>query len=317
MQEYERLRHASRRPGEPIADMYLDWMQQRAEAAGVVLVAEREGRFVGFVAGWIEETANIGETAESNRFGYVSDICVMPAFRGQRVAARLLDGIGRYLGHAGVSRLRVAALAVNASARASYEHAGFAPYEILYEKSIDGAPVTERRPAVIRQAEPADAAWIGDFLRARWGAGTIVVHGEAIEAMALPALVAENRRGLATYRRLGRDAELVTLDAVPAGIGTGTALIETLAAQLCAEGCALLWLTTTNGNLPALRFYQRRGFRLVQVRPGAVDAARKLKPSIPTIGAHGIPIHDELDLCRSLDDGAAERIPPPPWGRRS
>ena len=67
----------------------------------------------------------------------------------------------------------------------------------------------------------------------------------------------------------------------------------------------------TNANLPALRFYQRRGFR---VRPGAVDAARKLKPSIPTSGAHGIPIHDELDLCRILDAGAAEGVPLlPPW----
>jgi GNAT superfamily N-acetyltransferase len=182
--------------------------------------------------------------------------------------------------------------------------------------------VTERRPAVIRSAEPADAAWIDDFLRARWGAGTIVVHGEAIAAMALPALIAENRRGLATYRRLGRDAELVTLDAVPAGIGTGTALIETLAALLRAEGCALLWLTTTNDNLPALRFYQRRGFRLIRVRPGAVDAARKdaarkLKPSIPTVGAHGIPIHDELDLCRVLGDSAADAPLLPPWDWKS
>jgi ribosomal protein S18 acetylase RimI-like enzyme len=81
LQEYERLRHVTRRPGEQIADPYLDWMQRRAETAGVVLVAERGECFAGFVAGWIEETANIGETADSNRFGYVSDICVMPASR--------------------------------------------------------------------------------------------------------------------------------------------------------------------------------------------------------------------------------------------
>jgi hypothetical protein len=33
--------------------------------------------------------------------------------------------------------LRINALAVNTSAQASYEHAGFVPYEILYEKVID------------------------------------------------------------------------------------------------------------------------------------------------------------------------------------
>lgn len=36
--------------------------------------------------------------------------------------------------------------------------------------------------------------------------------------------------------------------------------------------------------------------RLVAVHQGAVDAARRLKPAIPLIGKHGIPIHDELEL---------------------
>jgi ribosomal protein S18 acetylase RimI-like enzyme len=111
-------------------------MLRHAEASGAVLVAESGGSFVGFVAGWIEQAENIGETPDSNRFGYVSDICVMPAFRGQRIAAQLLDGIEQYLSRTGVTRLRINALAVNAPAQASYEHAGFAPYEILYEKLI-------------------------------------------------------------------------------------------------------------------------------------------------------------------------------------
>ena len=39
---------------------------------------------------------------------------------------------------------------------------------------------------------------------------------------------------------------------------------------------------TTSDNLVALRFYQRAGFRMAELRPGAVDAARaRLKPSIP------------------------------------
>jgi hypothetical protein len=51
------------------------------------------------------------------------------------------------------------------------------------------------------------------------------------------------------------------------------------------------------------RFYLQRGFRLNQVQWGAIDETRKLKPSIPSIGAYGIPMHDELDLCRILDPG--------------
>lgn len=169
----------------------------------------------------------------------------------------------------------------------------------------------------IRTASPADAAWIKGFLHHRWGATAIAVHGEFIEAAALPALMAmaDGRRGLATYRRLGRDAELVTLDADPVGIGTGAALVETLAARLRSDGCERLWLTTTNDKLSALRFYLRRDFRLIQVRLGAVGDARRLKPSIPMIGEYGIPVCDELDLCRALDPRAAGRdVFVPPWG---
>jgi hypothetical protein len=147
--------------------------------------------------------------------------------------------------------------------------------------------------------------WMAEFLRDRWSSTMIAAHGEIIEAVALPALIAENHRGLASYRRLGCDAELVTLDAAPVGEGTGTALIEALAARLRADGCRQLWLTTTNDKLSALQFYLRRGFRLIQVRIGAVNIARQLKPSIPTVGEHGIPIHDELDLCRIRQHGPA------------
>ena len=176
-------------------------------------------------------------------------------------------------------------------------------------------PIDQPAPSAstIRPAGATDVAWVGDFLRKRWGATTVVVHGEIIDAAQLPGLVAEPQRGLATYRRLGDDAELVTLDAMPPGRGTGTALVEALTRKLSAEGCVRLWLTMTNGNLSALQFYLRRGFRLSEVRPGAVDRARELKPSIPLVGEHAIPVHDELDLSRVLDPGAQDVPALPPW----
>ena len=133
----------------------------------------------------------------------------------------------------------------------------------------DMSPVDQPTPSAppVRPASAADAVWIRDVLRERWGATTIVVHGEVIDAARLPALIAETQRGLATFQRLGGDAELVTLDAIPAGIGTGTALIEALARELRAEGRARLWLTMTNGNLSALRFYLRRASGCVRCGP--------------------------------------------------
>jgi ribosomal protein S18 acetylase RimI-like enzyme len=138
LQDYEHQLHATRLPGDHVADAYLDWMLRKVEAAGAVFMAESGGAFVGFVAGWVEESGSIDETPDSARFGYVSDICVMPGFRGRRIAGQLLCAIEQSLRPAGVTRLRINALAVNASALASYERAGFAPYEVLLEKRIDG-----------------------------------------------------------------------------------------------------------------------------------------------------------------------------------
>jgi ribosomal protein S18 acetylase RimI-like enzyme len=60
-------------------------------------------------------------------------------------------------------------------------------------------------------------------------------------------------------------------------------------------------VVTTNDNVEALRFYQRRGFRLVLIRAGAVDRSReRLKPEIPKTGAYDIPLRDEVELEMTL-----------------
>lgn len=87
------------------------------------------------------------------------------------------------------------------------------------------------------------------------------------------------------------------VDSSERGHGIGRALLDACAVHLRAAGAARIWLVTTNDNLVALRLYQRAGYRLVELRPGAVDDYRRgLKPSIGEIGDHGIPIRDELEL---------------------
>jgi GNAT superfamily N-acetyltransferase len=141
-------------------------------------------------------------------------------------------------------------------------------------------------------------------LHQRWGGLRVIVHGEIFEAHRLPALIAGEKDGLATFRieqtNQIKAAELMTLDAVTANQGVGTALIEALITRLRAEAIPVLRVTTTNDNLNALRFYQRRGFRMVEVRPGAVDKARFIKPSISLIGEYGIPIRDEIEFERQV-----------------
>jgi len=84
------------------------------------------------------------------------------------------------------------------------------------------------------------------------------------------------------------------------GLGVGGILVETAAEAARAAGATAQWLVTTNDNLDALRLYQRHGYRLTELRAGAIDEARRAKPAIPDAGRHGIPLHDELVLERDL-----------------
>jgi N-acetylglutamate synthase-like GNAT family acetyltransferase len=119
------------------------------------------------------------------------------------------------------------------------------------------------------------------------------------DASRLPALVAERDgeiAGVLTYNVCDGELEIVSINAVEPGGGVGTALLAAATELARAGDCKRVWLVTTNDNLDALRFYQRRGLRLVAVHRGAVDDARRLKPSIPEVGEYGIPLHDELEL---------------------
>lgn len=89
---------------------------------------------------------------------------------------------------------------------------------------------------------------------------------------------------------------MVTLDALRQRTGVGSALLARVVEHAAEHGCRRVWLITTNDNFEAIRFYERRGMRLIAVHPGAVDEARRLKPSIAARGEYGIPIHDELEF---------------------
>ena len=56
---------------------------------------------------------------------------------------------------------------------------------------------------------------------------------------------------------------------------------------------------TGNHNLHAIRFYQRRGFRLWAVHRDTITRAREVKPLIPLF-EDGIPICDEVELRKTL-----------------
>jgi GNAT superfamily N-acetyltransferase len=150
----------------------------------------------------------------------------------------------------------------------------------------------------VRLADKSERAVAVDLLVREWG-DPIVVRSQFYPIDECDIYIAGDLEGLAAVS--GRDrpiAELVAINAFSRYQGIGSALLRSIVDRL--EGFEMLRLTTTNDNLDALRFYQRRGFRLQALRPGAVEAARAHKPTISAVGEHGIPIRDELDLTLQL-----------------
>ncbi|HEX9449117.1 MAG TPA: GNAT family N-acetyltransferase [Dongiaceae bacterium] len=143
LQEYESALHDSRLPAAAVADPYLNWMlRQIAEQDGLCLVGRLADDFFGFAAGWIERANNLTETEDSTAFGYISDICILPAWRGRRLSAPLLVGIERHFHARSVRRLRISSLDTNVAALAAYRSAGYSPYEITLEKVLKATAST-------------------------------------------------------------------------------------------------------------------------------------------------------------------------------
>jgi ribosomal protein S18 acetylase RimI-like enzyme len=151
----------------------------------------------------------------------------------------------------------------------------------------------------IEAIQPNDKEWIRQFIANRWGAEFVISRGKIHHPDALPGFLAfcgTERIGLCTYQIERYACEIVTLDSLHPGIGIGTALLATVQHVAIENRCRRLWLITTNDNLEALGFYQRRSFSLVAVYPNAMTETRRLKPNLPMIGLNGIPLRDELEL---------------------
>jgi GNAT superfamily N-acetyltransferase len=151
----------------------------------------------------------------------------------------------------------------------------------------------------IRPVSDGDRPMLSWLVAELWGSEAVAVHGTVFQPAELGGFIAERSgrlTGLLTYHVAGDVLEIVTLNAIERRVGIGTLLIEAAVGKARRCGGREIRLTTTNDNIDALRFYQRRGFRLAELRPGAVDRSRQEKPQIPTVGSYGIPLHDEIDL---------------------
>ncbi len=175
----------------------------------------------------------------------------------------------------------------------------------------------DRPELSVRPLRDDERGWLTERLVELWDSALMVTRGRVHAVAELPGFVCEvdgERVGFATYEVRNGQCELVTLNSLREGLGVGSALLSAIATEAEQRSCRL-WLITTNDNLQALGFYQRRGFQIAAVHVRAVEESRRLKPSIPLVGGNGIAIRDELELELGLRRDKAGRRPGGTEGR--
>jgi len=157
----------------------------------------------------------------------------------------------------------------------------------------------EPQTVLVRPVEDSDRDWLRETL-AQAGHLRILSRGRLTEdASKLDGFLAERagtKVGYSLMRIENDELEVVALEALTRRQGIGTALLAAAADEARKARCARAWLITTNDNLDAVRFYQRRGWDLVALHRDAITAGRQLKPEIPEVGDYGLPIRHELEF---------------------
>lgn len=151
----------------------------------------------------------------------------------------------------------------------------------------------------IKKLEDSYQLWKQQFLHEHWGTTRMVARGRLYDVSTMPgfvALVDGEPVGLLTYEIRDGDCEVTSLTSGYEGVGVGSALIEAVRETAVKRQCWRLWLITTNDNMNAIRFYQKRGFVIAAVYPDALKESRRLKPEIPLTGQDDIPLRDEIEL---------------------
>ncbi len=142
------------------------------------------------------------------------------------------------------------------------------------------------------------------FFEEHWGGKEMVISSGVYDCSQLPGIVACDQDrvwlGLLTYVTKNQEFEIISLDAIEEGNGIGSYLLNTLEAKAVEQSVRKISLITTNDNIRAIAFYQKRGYRLTEIYRNAVEKAREIKPSIPLVADNGISITDELVFVKYI-----------------
>lgn len=142
---------------------------------------------------------------------------------------------------------------------------------------------------------------INDFIINHWYSTTMIIRGKEIDMTSVDGFYSSDEDeivGLITYLfdEKSNVMEITSLDSLRENQGIGTILLNRVIEEARKLKCRKIILITTNDNINAMRFYQKRGFDMVHLFHNALEISRKLKPEIPLIGENSIPLMHEIEF---------------------
>ena len=144
---------------------------------------------------------------------------------------------------------------------------------------------------------------VNAFIKQHWYTTTMIIRGKEIDMTKVDGFYFRDGKtiiGLITYIVYNNTLEITSLDSLQENQGIGSELVETVIHEAKERNLQKIVLITTNDNINAIRFYQKRGFDMAHLFRNAMDISRKLKPEIPLIGDNSIPLRHEIEFELSI-----------------
>jgi GNAT superfamily N-acetyltransferase len=136
LQDYEAAFEPDRRRDPEWAVEHWREAQHRcAERHGVMLIAEQDGRAIGWAFAH-DERAELFVVEAERQHGFLAELYVVPQARGQGHGRALIAGCEAWAKTRGHKLLMMGVLVKNAQAVRAYEGAGYAPYVTLMRRYL-------------------------------------------------------------------------------------------------------------------------------------------------------------------------------------
>lgn len=140
---------------------------------------------------------------------------------------------------------------------------------------------------------------VNAFIKQHWYTTTMIIRGKEVDMTKVDGFYFRDGKtiiGVITYIVYNHILEITSLDSLQENQGIGSELVETVIHEAKERNLEKIVLVTTNDNINAIRFYQKRGFDMAHLFRNSMDISRKLKPEIPLVGENSIPLRHEIEF---------------------